>query len=126
MDTCSGAGSDQASLGTRLILDHGLAQTPVGCELTAGSCGGGNLSLDLGANVETDILCQMCEWVLELRVCAGLTRRLVTLVVLIFIVASRTGDPIQWGQQDHPQCLLHLRWKRACFLILATITLRRY
>lgn len=68
MDTCSGAGSDQASLGTRLILDHGLAQTPVGCELTAGSCGGGNLSLDLGANVERQTFSVRCAsgcWSLE-------------------------------------------------------------
>lgn len=130
------AGNDQALLGTRCqallgircIIDHVPAQTLECCELTAGSCGGGNLFLDLGANVETDILCQICEWVLELRVCAGLTRGLLKLAVLskiISVLASRTRDPMQWGQQGHPQCSLHLRWTLPCFLTPATITLRK-
>lgn len=65
-------------------------------------------------DVETDILCQLREWVSELRVCAGLTRRLVKFVVptrgIISVAASRTGDP----SHQHPWKTLmsgcHAEW----------------
>lgn len=64
----------------------------------------------MGSKVETEVLCQVHEWVLELRVFAGLPMRPMKPVLLsdgaILAVASGTGDPMQWGRQGPPEYLL--------------------
>lgn len=94
--------------------------------MAAGVVPSKSLSLDLGVNVETEVLCQIHEWVLEPRLCAGPMKSMVLSSKAIPAVDSGTGYPVQWGQQGHSECLLFLGWTWVLwFLTLATITHRR-
>lgn len=78
------------------------------------------LSLDLRVNVKTEVLCQICEWVLELRVCAGLTLRPLRCVVLISeaipAAAAGTGLPHAVGSAGPLRMLVLHRMDGALIL----------